>query len=400
MNNYKLSRAWTLIHIDRFKNNIANIKNHLKKETLLMAVVKADAYGHGFYEIAKIAESSNADYLAVACIEEAKQIRRRGIRLPILILGATSLEAIPDLFEYDIIPTVFEEKLPTLISDYAKKVNKTLKIHIKIDTGMGRLGFSYMNPTDPTAKNTLETILSISRLKGIEIEGIFTHFSNADDPNGKEITHKQFDNFSDIVKKLEAGGIKIPLKHVANSAAICLYPEMQLSMVRAGLILYGEYPSKYVMENTKLAVKPVMEVKATVSQVKDLPANTGISYGKTFTTSEPTRVATINVGYADSYFRKLSNKARVLINGKFAPQIGNICMDQMLVNIEGIENVTYGTEVTLIGCDGENEITFSEISDIIGTINYEVMCDVGKRVVKAYFDDGKLTQVVNYLEKY
>ena len=191
----------------------------------------------------------------------------------------------------------------------------------------------------------------------------------------------------------------IPIKHTGNSAAICLYKESHLSMVRAGLILYGEYPSEFVRGNTALKVSPAMEIKARISQIKDVKAGQGISYGKTFVADSNRRLATVSVGYADSYFRGLSNKSRVIVNGKFARQVGNICMDQMLIDVNDIEGVSYGTEVILIGRDENLEISFTDISNILGTINYEVMCDVGKRVVKAYFLNGKLEKVVDYLEK-
>jgi alanine racemase len=395
--NYKLSRAWAEIHVDKIQQNIINIKNHIGNNTKLMAVVKADAYGHGFWEIAKIAVNSGCDYLAVACISEAKQIRRRGINTPILILGDTPLECVPDLFLYNVIPTVFEDNMPKAISQYAISNNLTLKIHIKVDTGMGRIGFNYFDCDK--ANETIKKILDISKLPGIEIEGIFTHFSSADEENGYSTTKEQFTRFMNIIEELEKNNLVIPIKHTANSAAICLYKEMHLSMVRAGLILYGEYPSEYVRQNTTLEVSPAMEIKARVSQVKDVKAGQGISYGKTFVAEGDKTLATVSVGYADSYFRGLSNKAKVIVNGKFAYQVGNICMDQMVIDVTGIENVCYGTEVILIGRDKDLEISFSDISNILGTINYEVICDVGKRVVKAYFLDGRLEKVVDYLEK-
>lgn len=397
--NYKLSRAWAEINIDKIQQNIINIKNHIGKNTKLMAVVKADAYGHGFWEIAKIAVNSGCDYLAVACISEAKQIRRRGIDTPILILGDTPIECVPDLFMYNVIPTIFEENMPKAISDYAIKNNLSLKIHIKVDTGMGRLGFNYFDADQEMKNNTIKKILDISRLEGIECDGIFTHFSNADEENGYSQTNEQFLKFMDIIEELEKNNLVIPIKHTANSAAICLYNKMHLSMVRAGLILYGEYPSEYVKKNTTLKVSPAMEIKARISQIKDIKAGQGISYGKTFVAQTNKRVATVSIGYADSYFRGLSNKSRVIVNGEFAYQIGNICMDQMVIDVTDIKDVHYGTEVILIGKDNGLEISFSDISSILGTINYEVMCDVGKRVAKAYFLNGKLEKVVDYLEK-
>lgn len=395
MNNYMMSRAWEEIHLDRFRENIKNIKNHLNGDTKLMAVIKADAYGHGVIEIAKCSENCGADYLAVACIEEAKQLRRHGINLPILILGATPLQAVGDLFDYDIIPTVFEETLPEAISSYGKNIGKKLKIHVKIDTGMGRIGFPCYEKENAAA----DAVEKISRMQGIEIEGVFTHFSCADEEDGEAETRKQFENFMYTVNELEKRDVKIPVKHCSNSAAIALYPEMNLDMVRAGIIIYGEYPSEYVKNHTSLSVVPVKEIKATVSQVKTLKKGKGISYGQHYkTVADGERLAVVCVGYADSYYRKLSGKARVLINGKSAPQVGNICMDQMLVNVSDIENVSYGTEVVLAGRSGDEFISFSELAKEVGTISYEIMCGVGKRLVKAYFDNGEFIKYVNYLE--
>lgn len=397
MNNPELSRAWAVIHTDKLKQNIKNIKNHIGNGKKLMAVIKADAYGHGFREVAKIAVENGADYLAVACIEEAKQIRKTGISHPILVLGATPLECVGDLFEYNIIPTVFEEELPKAISEYAKKANKSLKIHIKVDTGMGRIGFQYYGEED---EKSIEKILEISRYQGIETEGIYTHFACADEEDGKDFTKKQFSKLMYVINELESKGVKIPVKHCANSAAICCYKEMHLDMVRAGIILYGEYPSRFIKENTDLKIEPVMELKSMVSQVKTVKKGTGISYGHKYKAKKDNeKLAVVCVGYADSYYRSLSGKTKVIINGKYAPQVGNICMDQMIVDINGIDNVHYGTEVTLVGRDKDAVITFSDLAEILGTISYEIMSDVGKRIVKGYFDKDKLVNVVNYLEK-
>lgn len=397
MNNPELSRAWAVIHTDKLKDNIKNIKEHIVKDKKLMAVIKADAYGHGFREVAKIAVENGADYLAVACIEEAKQIRKTGIDAPILVLGATPLECVGDLFEYNIIPTIFEDELPKAVSEYAKKVKKNLKVHIKVDTGMGRIGFQYYGDGD---MSNIEKIIDISHYEGIEIEGIYTHFACADEEDGVEFTKKQFSNLMYVINALEKAGIEIPVKHCANSAAICSYKEMHLDMVRAGIILYGEYPSKFIKENTTLKIEPVMELKSMVSQVKTVNKGTGISYGHRYKAKKDgEKLAVVCVGYADSYYRSLSGKTKVIINGKYAPQVGNICMDQMIVDINGIDDVCYGTEVTLVGKDGDAVITFSDLAEILGTISYEIMSDVGKRIVKGYFDKDKLVNVVNYLEK-
>jgi len=396
MNSYKLSRAWAEIHLDRFRHNLTTIKNHVGPQTKVMAVIKADAYGCGVNEISTAAVENGADYLAVACVDEAKQIRRNGIDLPILILGATPLECVEDLFTYNISPAVFEEQLPQAISQYAKEHNKTLNIHIKVDTGMGRLGFPYY---DSSYDSSVEQILAISKLEGIHVEGIFTHFSNADCEDSETVTKKQFSQFMDMIEKLNRNGLEIPLRHAANSAATCLYPKMHLDMVRPGIILYGEYPSAYVQERTSLKLQPVMELKARVWQVKKVPAGQGISYGKTYVADCEKTVAAVGIGYADGYFRTLSNQIQVIINGKLASQVGNICMDQTVVDVTEIPNVSYGTEVILVGAAGENAISFSQMAEYTGSINYEMMCDTGKRIVKAYFDGDDLIKTVNYMDK-
>lgn len=396
MNSYRLSRAWAEIHLDRFRNNLRAIKNYVGKSTKVMAVIKADAYGCGVNEISREAVENGADYLAVACLDEAKQLRRNGIEVPILILGATPLECVEDLFRYHIIPTVFEKNLPEAISRYAKEHGKTLNIHIKVDTGMGRLGFPYY---DGSYESSVTDILEISKMEGISIEGIFTHFSNADCVDSEVITKKQFSLFTEITAKLQNRGLSIPIRHAANSAAICLYPEMHMDMVRPGIILYGEYPSDYVKERTSLKLEPVMELKARVWQVKEVREGQGISYGKTYVTEGTKILAAVGIGYADGYFRNLSNKIRVIINGVYANQVGNICMDQTMVDVTDIPGVSYGTEVILVGLCGDKYISFSEMAALAGSINYEMMCDTGKRIVKAYFDGDTLLKTVNYMDK-
>ena len=389
-------RAWEEINVDNFRYNVKNIKKHIRN-TKLMAVIKADAYGHGVVDIAEILETEDVDYLAVACIEEAKQLRVNGVSLPILILGTTSPECVCDLFKYDIIPTVFEKTLPCAISEYAKKTGGTLPVHIKTDTGMGRVGFQCYDRGD---NSFLDDILEISKLPGIEIEGIFTHFSVADEETGVVETEKQFDNFMYICETLTENGINIPIKHCANSAAISLYPKMHLDMVRAGIIMYGEYPSEYTKNNTELKIKPVKSLKAMISQVKTVPKGRGISYGQHYKAKEDgEKLAVVCIGYGDNYSRLLSGKVSVLINGQLAPQVGNICMDQMVVDISGIDDVKFGDVAVLVGQSGDKSISYSDIAGILGTINYEIMCDVGKRLTKAYFEGGKCVKRINYLDK-
>jgi alanine racemase len=322
-------------------------------------------------------------------LDEAIQLRNNGIDVPILILSYTDPSRADEIISNDVTQTVFSHDLAAALSDAAVKQGRKVRIHIKIDTGMTRVGFM---PGYSAVKNVVE----ISKLPGIIIEGLFTHFASADETD-KSYTYMQFERFMSIVSELNRIGVYIPIKHVANSAAVIEFPEMHLDMVRPGIILYGMYPSEEVSRE-RIHLKPAMTMKANVILVKDVEKGTPISYGRIFTTSRDSKIATIPIGYADGYTRLLNGKARVLINGEFAPVVGKICMDQCMVDVTDMENEVHtGDEVVLSGRQGDREITIEDIAGSIGTINYEVVSVIGKRIPRVYLQDGRISGVLNYL---
>lgn len=381
-------RTWTEIDIDALKYNFNNIKGILNPHTKIMSVVKADAYGHGYRECCKALLDCGSDAFAVATIEEAAQIRKAGFDTPVLILGAVSKDDFSYLLELDVMPAVFDVPDAQALSQIAQKSDKTAKIHIKIDTGMSRLGFSAID------SRTVDEILKISRLPNIEINGIFSHFACADEKN-PEYTYMQFERFMHLIKEIEKEGVKIPIKHIANSAAIMMYPEMQLDMVRPGIILYGYYPSSEV-DKARLSIKPVMTLKSRVAYIKELDAGVGVSYGKEYITDRKTKIATIPIGYADGYIRALSKKAKMEAGGELASVVGRICMDQCMIDVTNVNNIDIGDEVTIFG---NGKITADDVAGWIGTINYEVLCLVERRVPRIYKEGGKALKKANDLEE-
>lgn len=372
-------RVQANIDLDAICNNIKRSKERLKEGTKIMAIIKADGYGHGAVPVAKVLDSL-VDAYGIAIVEEGIELREAGIKKPILILGYTPKPLYSEMIEYDIMATVFTYEMAEEIAKEARKQNKTAKIHIKLDTGMSRIGFAL-------TEESIETILRISKLEGIEIAGCFSHFARADEKD-KTFTYVQLERYLDFVNQLEEKGVHIPMKHIANSAAIMELPETCLDMVRSGIITYGLYPSKEV-EQSKLFLEPAMSIIAHVSYVKELEAGVGISYNSTYVTERKTRVATIPVGYGDGYPRALSSKGRVLIHGKSAPILGRVCMDQFMIDVTDIPEAAMGDRVTLVGKDGNEEITVEELSEMSGSFNYEYVCDVGKRIPRVYYYQGK-----------
>lgn len=381
-------RTWTEIDIDALKYNFRNIKGILKPQTKIMSVVKADAYGHGYKECCRALLEAGTDEFAVATIEEAERIRKAGFDTSVLILGAVSQDVFLHLLELKVMPAIFNFSDAEALSQIAKKADKTAKIHIKIDTGMSRLGFSAIDT------RTIDEIVKISKLPNIEINGIFSHFACADEKN-PEYTYMQFERFMHLTEELEKAGVKIPVKHIANSAAIMMYPEMQLDMVRPGIILYGYYPSSEV-DKTRLSLKPVMTLKSRVAFVKELEAGVGVSYGKEYITDKKTKIATIPIGYADGYIRALSKKAKMEAGGGLASVVGRICMDQCMIDVTNVNNIDIGDEVTIFG---NGKITADDVAGWLGTINYEVLCLIARRVPRIYKEGGKLLKKADYLEE-
>ena len=386
----KYYRVHANIDLDAIYKNVSNAKDLLKPGTKLMAIIKADAYGHGAKQVAETIDSI-VDAYGVAILEEGIELRKAGIDKPILILGFTPEPLYEAMIKYDIATAVFQLDMAEKISAAASRLGKQAKIHIALDTGMSRIGFKQ-------DEESLEVIKKIAKLPYIFIEGCFTHFARMDEED-KTKAMTQFEKYMDFVEKIEGCGIELPIKHVSNSAGIIEKQEVNLDMVRDGICVYGLYPSDEVNKEN-LELTPAMEIKSYVSFVKELEPGVEIGYGGTYTTERETRVATIPVGYADGYPRALSNKGHVLINGMSAPILGRVCMDQFMVDVTDIDNVEEGTMVTLVGRDGDENISIEEISEMSHSFNYEFVCDVGKRIPRVYYKGGKVVETKDYYPEF
>ncbi len=375
------------IDLDAVDFNIKSIIKRVGGRAKIIGTVKADAYGHGAVEVSKVLEENGIDMFSVAMIDEGINLRNNGIKAPILVLGLTPPEYVKEAVEYDLIQTVSDYNTAEAISKAAKELNKKAVIHIKIDTGMGRIGFR-------PEKEAFDEIENISKLENIEINGIFTHFCTSDEKD-KTFTYTQKERFVYAVNELEKRGINIPLKHASASAGLMDFDDLFFNAVRPGIILYGYYPSDDVMKD-RLPIKPVMSLKSYVMYIKDIENGDTIGYGRTYMANEKRTIATIPAGYADGYNRLLSNKGCVLVNGKRAQLKGRICMDQCMADITGI-NAKQWDEVVLMGKQGNEEITADEIANEIGTISYEVLCMVSKRVPRVYIKNGKVQKEINFL---
>lgn len=382
-----LRAVWAEIDLNKIENNMKRIKE-LAGDREVIAVVKADAYGHGATSVAPVLLENGASKLAVAVIAEGIELRDAGIKEPIMILGYTPLELGEDLINYNIEQTVYDLEYAKELSNIAKKLGKKAKIHIALDTGMGRIGFL---PNEESFKDVVE----ICNLDGLDVCGIFTHFSTADEED-KTYTYEQFNKIKDFNDKLKEVGIDIKLKHASNSGAIIDLPETYLDGVRAGIILYGYYPSDEVNKD-RLKLEPALTLKTRVSHVKTLDKDMYISYGRTFKTERKSVIATLPIGYADGYLRLLSGKAKVIINGKFANVVGRICMDQCMIDVTDIGDVKVSDEVILLGEDGDLKFNADDMAEAMGTINYEVLCMIRHRIPRIYIRDNEIVEVRNYL---
>ena len=373
----KFERVKAVVSLDAIAHNFAEMKKNIAKGTKIVAVIKADGYGHGAEAIARLIE--DYDYIwgfAVATPEEALQLRTFGVKKPILILGIVFEEYFTQMIAKEIRLTVCTYEMAQKLSEEAQRQGRDVHIHIGLDTGMSRIGFA-------DRQESVEEIKKISQLPNLKIEGMFTHFARADE---QDLTsaHQQFANYQEFLTLLEEAGIRIPIRHCNNSAGILWHREGDLDAVRPGITLYGIAPSDEVV-NPGVALQPVMELKSHISFVKEVEAGVAVSYGGTFvTTRDSTRIATIPVGYADGYPRSLSNKGYVLINGKKAPIIGRVCMDQFMVDVSDIPEAVRGTEVTLLGTDHGSTITAEELGDLSGRFSYELICCITKRVPRIY----------------
>ena len=382
-------RIYAEINLDAICNNVNETKKKVGNNVDVLAIIKADAYGHGALRVARALSEIDIHNFGVATAEEAIQLRKHGIDACILLLDYAFEESYTELIENNITSTVFEYKHAKKLNDIAGILGKKADIHIKLDTGMGRIGFI---PSD----ESFDVIRKIYELENITVSGIYTHFACAD-MTDKTMTYNQIKMFDDFCEKLENAGINIPQKHLCNSAGIMEFPSAYANMVRNGIITYGLYPSDEVNKD-EIALSPAMSIKSHVVYVKEVDENFTVSYGATYVTDGKTKVATIPIGYADGYPRALSNKGRVLIKGKSAPIIGRVCMDQMMVDVTDIDDVKQGDVVTIVGTDGDETITVEELANNSGSFNYEFVCNVNKRVPRVYIKNGKVSEIVDLIK--
>ena len=376
------------INLDNLAHNIKNIRKKVGKDTLIMAIVKANGYGHGAVEVSKIFLANGADRLGVSILQEGIELRKAGIKSDILILNYTSATLYKNIVKYNLTQNIYSYRDAKALSDVAVSLKKDVNIHIKIDTGMARVGFS---PDDRSIKD----IIKISKLPNIKIEGIFTHFARADEED-KSFTDLQFERFINIIEKLEEEGVYIRIKHASNSAASMDIEKYNLNRIRPGIILYGHYPSEEVKKDN-LYIKPAMTLKSSISHIKTVEEGSGISYNHAYITEDKRKIGTLPIGYADGYSRILTGKSQVFINGKRVEVVGKICMDQMMIDVTDIDSVKIGDEVILFGYEEKNYPTVEEVACWLGTINYEVVCMISRRVPRVYIKDNKLSHIVDYL---
>lgn len=382
-------RTWAEINLDALVDNIRQIRRITNPNAQIMAVVKADAYGHGVRECAELLLKNGADRLGVATLNEAIELRRIFDKVPILILGSSLESETDELVKNDITPNVYMLEFAKALSDSAVKYGKTIKVHIKLDTGMSRIGFPV---TDGDNSGIIDEIIAISKFPMLEIEGIFSHFSTSDELD-ESYTNLQFKRFMSVCDGLEKRGLKIPIKHICNSAGIMMYPQYHLDMVRPGVILYGMYPSDDV-DKKRLDLKYVMSLKSIITYVKDVECGRGVSYGKEYIADGKAKIATVPIGYADGYLRALAKNAKIAVGEKLFPIAGRICMDQCMIDVTGVNNINRGDEALIFG---DGAITVDDIAKWLGTINYEVTCMLGHRVPRVYKRGGKTVKVLEYL---
>lgn len=375
-------RTKVVINLDNIRYNVNELKKKVDRSSKVMFVIKADGYGHGAVQIMKYLGDS-VDAYGVAVINEAVALRENGCGKLILILGYTPKSCLEYVVKYDISQTVTDYGTARLLSEEAVRQGVYAKIHIKLDTGMGRIGFL---PGD----ESVEIIKKISELPNIIMEGCFTHFSKADEKD-LAYTEKQYGTYLDMIDKLEQAGVIFDIKHACNSAAAIQFPDADLDMVRLGIASYGLYPSEDI-DKSAISLRPAMEWKTIISYVKTVQPGTKISYGGTYTADSVRKIATVPVGYADGYPRSLSNRGRVIVNGVSAPIVGRVCMDQFMIDVTEIPDVNVEDTVTLVGRDGDELISVEEIADYSNSLNYEVICDVGKRVPREYISTCAVAQ--------
>ncbi len=377
--------SWAEINLDAIEANVKTVKAFIGDEVELIAVVKANAYGHGAVPVAQVALEAGASRLAVARAAEGVKLRQAGIKAPILVMNYIPLAEVPLAVQHDLTPTLITLEQARAFSDEATKAGKTLPAHIKVDTGMGRFGL--------LPEEVEGFVKEVASLPGLELEGLYTHFSVADETSQSSTlyTFKQFETFMDVAERLERAGFHFPLKHVCNSAATIRFSQMHLQAVRVGIILYGLRPSEEVEPPFPLA--PALSLKSRVARVRTLPPGFPISYGRTYVTSRPTKVALVPVGYGDGYHRLASNRGCVLVRGARAPIVGRICMDQFVVDVSEVDGVAMEDEVVLIGEQGGEKIRAEEVARWVESINYEVVTSLTSRLPRVYIKQGKIISI-------
>ena len=389
MENKTYRRVEADIDLDAIRYNVETVKALNPSDRMTLLVIKADAYGHGAVTIAKKMDDL-ADYYAVATVEEALELRAAEIIKPILILGYTDVSEYEKVIANDITVAMYDLEKAKILSDSAEKTGKKAKVHIKVDSGMSRIGFQ-------CTEEDLDEAEKLAKLPGLDVEGIFTHYAKADYID-KSDAETQYKKFSWFVRSLEERGISFAIRHIDNSAGAMEIHSEGFDMMRLGIVIYGLYPSEEIDKN--VTIRPAMTLKAGVIHVKTLPAGRGVGYGWSYVTEKPTTVATVSVGYADGYPRALSNNGRVLIHGEYAPIIGRVCMDQIMVDVTEIaDQVNVGDEVVLFGKQGKNTISIEEVAEPANSFNYEMACHISRRVPRVYFEGGKEIGFVDYLVK-
>lgn len=385
-----LKRTWAIINLDHLDHNISTLRANLPPATKLMGVVKADGYGHGDRYIAQELSENGVDFFAVSNLAEALSLRREGIRGDILVLGFTPPSHAAVIARENIVQTVFSPEYAAQLQQECKQQNVRIRVHFKLDTGMNRIGF----PAEQ--EETFAQLTELATQPAFQVEGIFSHLSSADEntAEGLAYTQQQLQQFLSALTRLESAGLHFSCKHLQNSAGIAFLPGLHLDYARAGIVMYGVAPSNVPLPFT---LEPVMELKTIISMVKEIPAGEAISYGRRFISSHPMKVATVPIGYADGYPRSLSNQGEMLIHGQRAQILGNICMDQLILDVTGIDNVQMGDTVTVVGRDGADAVTFDELAALTGTISYELMCLIGRRVPRIYRKNGETIAVVDYI---
>lgn len=380
-------RFYARVDLGAMQKNVAAVRNKVRSETKIMAVIKADAYGHGASAVAKYLDGC-VDAFGVACVDEAVELRRDGCKKPLLVLGNADPCEYYSIVKNNVSPTVFCYDDAALLSAEAQRQDKTVKAHIKVDTGMGRIGGA---PCEAFA----DEVEKISHLPNIELEGVFTHFACADEAD-KSKTEAQKKKFDAFIEMLERRGVKIPLHHADNSAGIMDF-DHHYNMVRMGIILYGLRPSDETDREWKLY--PAMELIGKITYIKNIEKGSTVSYGGTFVADRRMKIATVSVGYADGYPRSLSNRGCVLVRGVRCPVVGRVCMDQMMIDVSSVPNAQRGDDAVIVGKSGELYISADEVANAAGSFNYEFVCGISRRVARVYFDGDKYLETVSYIFK-